>query len=208
MTQERGIGTGLVFGAIGAGALATVIATVIAAKPAKAAPTDEKLDYLIEVLTVLVPLLAEVVEGQSTLMTAIQQWLAAQGIPVAPPTDGIEVTVLTPWEAKAPVEIFNQEVRAVATFDCDKMADWIRGKRIIIKVESSLDQGVLLQVVGNIENSMTLAVNINAALPVAPNGNISVGLAWDDWHPFVSARIIAGVAPITGRLKVEYSIQE
>jgi len=55
---------------------------------------------------------------------------------------------------------------------------------------------------------MQLATNVNAALPVAANGNISVGLAWDDWQPFVGARIIVGAAPTTGRLKVEYSIQE
>ncbi|MBA7468422.1 hypothetical protein ES707_03672 [subsurface metagenome] len=204
MVQERGkTEQALLVGGLGGTALGVVIATLLAAKPAAAAPTDEKLDYLIEVLTTLVPVLAEVTEGQTTLITLLQQWLAAQGI-----EPGVDVSISTPWVAKAPVGIFNQAMRAVGTFDCDRMADYRNGKRILIKVESSLDQGVNIQPVGNIEDSMALAINLGAPLPVAPNGNISVGLAWDDWHPFVGARIIVGVAPTTGRLKVEYSIQE
>ncbi|MBA7665915.1 hypothetical protein ES703_73990 [subsurface metagenome] len=207
-TEDRGVGKGLVFGGLGAAALATTIAAIATSRPVKAAPTDEKLDYLIEVLTALLPLLAEVSERQATLIVLFEQWLAAQGIPGVP-AEGIEVIVSTPWVAQEPVELFDREVReAAVTLDCDKMADYRRGKRIIFKVESSLDQTVHVQIVGNIEDSMTLATNLNAAHPVAPNGNITVGLAWDDWHPFVGARIIVGAAPTTGRLKVEYSIQE
>lgn len=203
MVQENKSATALIIGGGVGTALGITLAAIIAAKPAAGAPPEEKLDYLIEVLTALTPVLAEVAEGQSTLITAFQLWLAAQGV-----EPGVEVTISTPWIAKAPETIFNQEVRAVGTVDCDRMADYRRGKRILIKVESSLDQAVNIQVVGNIEDSMGLATNLNAALPVAANGNITIGLAWDDWHPFVGARIIIGVAPTTGRLKVEYSIQE
>ncbi|MBA7715279.1 hypothetical protein ES703_124320 [subsurface metagenome] len=196
--------TGLIVGAIGGTALGVALATLLAAKPAEAATPDEKLNYLIELLTALIPVLAEVAEGQAALNQSLQQWLAAQGI-----EPGVEVSVSTPWFAQEPVEIFDREVRETAiTLDCDKMANWTKGKRMVFKVESSLDQAVNFQVVGNIEDSMQLATNINAALPVAANGNITAGLAWDDWHPFVGARIIVGAAPTTGRLKVEYSIQE
>lgn len=203
MAEEEKAGPALIGGLLGGTALGVTIATLLASRPAEAAPPDEKLNYLIEVMTALTSVLAEVAEGQSALITAMQQWLAAQGI-----EPGVEVTVLTPWIGQHPEEIFNQAVRAIGTFDCDRMANLIRGKRILFKVESSLDQGVQIQIVGNIEDSMVLATNINGALPVTPNGNISVGLAWDDWHPFVGARIIVGVAPTTGRLKVGYSIQE
>ena len=202
--EEKGVGTGIIVGALGGSALTAAIATLLAARPAAAAPTDEKLDYLIELLTALIPVLAEVAEGQTSLIVLFEQWLAAQGI-----EPGVEVSVSTPWVAQEPVEIFDRAVRETAvTLDCDKMADYRRGKRILFKVESSLDQAVNVQIVGNIADTMTLATNINAALPVAANGNITVGLAWDDWHPFVSARIIVGAAPTTGRLKVEYCIQE
>ena len=204
--QKTGAGVGIVVGGIGGTALGIAVATLLAAKPARAAPTDEKLEFLIDVLATLVPLMAEGAERQATLIALFEQWLAAQGIPVE---GAVEVTVQTPWIGTAPTEIFNREVReAAATLDCDRMANYIKGKRILFKVESSLDQGVQIQPVGNIEDSVTLATNIGAALPVAPNGNITVGLAWDDWHPFVGARIIVGAAPTTGRLKVAYSIQE
>lgn len=204
MEKRGSTETGLIVGAIGGTALGVALATLLAAKPAEAAPADEKLNYLIELLTALIPVLAEVAEGQAALNQSLQQWLAAQGI-----EPGVEVSVSTLWEAKEPVVIFDREVReAAVTLDCDKMANWTRGKRLSFKVESSLNQAVNIQVVGNIEDSMTLATDVNAALPVAPNGNISVGLAWDDWHPYIGARIVVGVAPATGRLKVEYSIQE
>jgi len=207
MQEQGNTGKGLLIGAMGGTFLGVALATLLAAKPAAAATPEEKYDYLIEVLTVLMPILAEIAEGQQGLITAMQQWLAAQGI--APVEGAVEVTVSTPWVATEPQEIFNREVREAAiTLDCDRMANYIKGKRILFKVESSLDQGVQIQPVGNIEDSMTLATNIGAALPVAANGNITVGLAWDDWHPFVGVRIIIGAAPTTGRLKVEYSIQE
>ena len=57
--RERGTAAGLVVGGIGGATLASVIAVLVAARPARAAPTDEKLDYLIEVLTTLIPVLAQ-----------------------------------------------------------------------------------------------------------------------------------------------------
>jgi len=202
--EQRREAIGLLVAGAGGTALGVALATILAAKPAEAAPADEKLNYLIDLLTALIPVLAEVAEGQATLNQSFQQWLALQGI-----EPGVEVSVSTPWVAQEPVEIFAREVReAAVTIDCDKMLDYRRGKRLLFKVESSLDQAVNFQLVGNIVDDMGLATNINAALAVAANGNISVGLAWDDWHPFVGARVIVGAAPTTGRLKVEYSIQE
>lgn len=203
MAEERGRGTGFLVGGVGGTVLGTVIGLLIASKPAEAATPEEKLAYLIELMTALIPVLADVATNQTTLIQLLQQWLAAQGI-----EPGAEVSVLTPWVAQEPVEIFYQEVRSIGTFNCDRMADYRRGKRILIKVESSLDQIVQIQVVGNIEDSMALATNMNGVFNVAANGNISIGVAWDDWHPFLGVRVIAAVAPLTGRLKVAYSIQE
>ncbi|GAI42292.1 unnamed protein product, partial [marine sediment metagenome] len=136
--EERGVATGLVVGGVGGAALATLIATLLAAKPVKAAPLDEKLDFLIEALTTLVPVLAEVAEGQAELITAMQQWLAAQGIPVTP-AEGVEVTVRTDWIAKEPEQIFSSAIRAAGTFYSDRMVNWTKGKRIVFKAESSLN---------------------------------------------------------------------
>ena len=207
MVQEQGerdTATGIVVGAIGGGALAAAIATLLAARPARAAPTDEKLDYLIEVLTALVPVLAEVAESNASLIALLQQLLAAQGIA---PGDGIE-GLLTPWVAKEPEQIFSQSIRSAGTFYSDKMVNYTKGKRILFKVESSLNQAVNIQLIGNISDDKNLATDINGVLPCSANGNISAGLAWDDWHPYVGVKITVPVAPTAGLLTISAVVQE
>jgi len=201
--EERGLGTGLVVGGIGGATLASVIAILIAARPARAAPLDEKLDYLIEVLTTLVPVLAEVAQGQAELITVMQQWLAAQGI-----EPGVEFTIRTDWVAKVPEQVYSHAIRAAGTFYTDKMVNWTKGKRIMFKAESSLNQAVNLQVIGNIVDDRERATDIGPALPLAANSNLSVGPAWDDWNPFIGIRITAAVAPTAGILTIWAVIQE
>lgn len=200
--ESRDMGA-LVVGGLGGTALGAIVAALVMARPAEAAPPEEKLDYLIEVLTTLVPVLAQVAEGNTQLIESLQQWLAAQGV-----EPGVEVTVKTLWEAKEPEQIFDRAIRSVETFDADKMVDFRNGKRLSLKVESTLDQNVLIQVVGNSAGSYYQAVNIAAPWPCVANGNITIGLAWDDWHPYIGVRVIAAVAPTTGMLKVDAVIQE
>jgi hypothetical protein len=202
--DERDTATGLVFGGIGGTALGLVIATLLAARPARAAPTDEKLDYLIEVLTALVPVLAEVAESNASLIALLQQLLAAQGIA---PGEGIE-GLLTPWVAKEPEQIFSQSIRSAGIFYSDKMVNYTKGKRMLFKVESSLNQAVNIQLIGNISDDKNLATDINGALPCSANGNISAGLAWDDWHPYVGVKITAPIAPTAGILTISAIVQE
>ena len=204
MAERRGLGTGIVVGGVGGATLASIIAILLAAKPAEAAPPDEKVNYLIEALTTLIPVLAEVAEGQAQLVEAVQQWLAAQGI--APP--GVEVAVSAPWVAKDPEEILSQAITTAAIFYSDKMVNWTRGKRLLIKVESSLDRDCDIQVIGNIADTRELAVDVGDLLPCAANGNISAGLAFDDWHPYIGVRIITAIAPTAGILTITAIIQE
>jgi len=192
-----------VVGGIGGAALAATIAMLIAARPAAAAPPEEKLDYLIEVLTALVPVLAEVSERQAALIELLEQWLATQGI--AP---GVEVSVRTPWVAKEPEQIFSAPIRSAGTFYSDKMVDFRNAKRILFKVESSLNQAVNIQVIGNVQDSKELATDINGVLPCTANGNISVGLAWDDWHPYIGVRITVATDPGAGLLTISAVLQE
>jgi len=202
--KNRGVAAGLVVGGIGGATLASIVSILLAAKPAEAAPPDEKVNYLIEALTTLIPVLAEVAGGQAQLVEAIQQWLAAQGI--APP--GVEVTVSAPWVAKDPEEIFTKAIRTAEVFYSDKMVNWTRGKRLLIKVESSLDRDCDIQVIGNIADTRELAVDVGDLLPCAANGNISAGLAFDDWHPYIGVRIITAIAPTAGILTITATIQE
>jgi len=209
MAQEPrpGIAAGLVIGGLGATAVA-ILATLAATRPVEAAPTDEKLDYLIEVLLAVVPLLAEVSERQVTLIELFEQWLAVQGIVPVPGTVAVEVAVSTPWVAKTPEQIFHQAIRSAGTFYSDKMADWTRGKRLHFKVESSLNQACVIQLIGNKSDNKDLAVNIGGPQALAANGNISIGPAWDDWHPFVGVRITVAVAPTAGILSIWDVVQE
>jgi len=204
-SEERGVGAGVVIGAIGGSAFTAILATLLAAKPAQAAPLDEKLDYLLEVLTTLIAALADLSERQTALTQLLEQWLAAQGVPGVP---GVEVTVVTPWVAREPEQIFSQALRSAGVFYSDRMVNWTEGKRILFKAESSLNQAVTIQVIGNINNDMKLATDINAALPLAANANLSVGLAWDDWHPYVGIKITVGVAPTAGLLTISAIVQE
>lgn len=203
--EERGVGAGVVIGAIGGSAFTAILATLLAAKPAQAAPLDEKLDYLLEVLTTLVAALAELSERQTALTQLLEQWLATQG---APGITTVEVSVRTPWVAKDPEQIFSQALRSAGVFYSDRMVNWTEGKRILFKAESSLNQAVTIQPIGNISDDMRLAVDINGALPLAANANLSVGLAWDDWHPYVGIKITVGVAPTAGLLTISAIVQE
>jgi hypothetical protein len=205
----KGEEKGSVAGALVVGGMATgfgvVLATLLAAKPAEAATPEEKLNYLIDVLTILVPVLAQVAEGQTTLIQQLQQWLAAQGVP---PGEGIEVTVTAPWVAKAPEQIFSQAIRAAGIFYSDKMVNWTRGKRLVIKVESSLDQACQIQLIGNIADTRELATDVGPMLPCAANGNVSAGLAFDNWHPYIGVGITTALAPTAGILTITAVIQE
>ena len=183
----------------GMGALAgTALGMLLAAKPAEAAPPDEKIDYLLQ-------LLEQLAQGNVTIIGLLEQLVAAAGIPGVP---GVEVTVKTPWVAKIPEQIYSHDIRVVGTFYSDKMVDWTKGKRLVFVVQSSLNQACQIQLIGNYVDDMNLAVDINGPWPCAPNSNISIGPAWDDWHPFVGVRITTAVAPTAGILNIWAVIQE
>lgn len=187
---------GMVVGGIGGTVLGMSLGLLLAAKPAEAAPPEDKLKYLTD-------LLEAVAEGQAQLIVAIEQWLAAQGV-----VPGVEVSVKTLWRAKDPEQIYSHAIRVIGTFTSDVMVNWIEGKRILIKVESSLNQALNIQILGNHVDNFDSAVNINAAIPCPANTNISVGLAWDDWHPFIGIRITTAIAPTAGILTIYAVLQE
>lgn len=203
MAEEKETSGPALIAGLGGGLLGATITALLMAKPAAAAPPEDKLDYILECLTLLVPSLAELAESNAQLNVSLQQWLAAQGI-----EPGVEVIVKTAWRAKEPQEIYEQAIRSVGNFETEGMVDFRNAKRIIFKIESSLDQAVNIQPVGNIFDNFTLATNINGAWPCVANGNIHIGLAWDDWMPFVGLRITTAVAPTTGILKIWAVIQE
>lgn len=197
--EEKGSGPALLVSGVGAGLLGAALTALFLGKPAEAAAPEEKLKYLTD-------LLEAVVEGQAQLINLLEQLLAAQG--VVPPGEEVKITVKTPWVAKTPEQLYSNAIRVAGTFDSDRMVDWTEGKRIIIMVQSSLNQACTIQLVGNYVDDMNLAVDINAALACPANSNISIGPAWDDWHPFIGVRITTAVAPTAGILNIFAVIQE
>ncbi|MBA7635394.1 hypothetical protein ES703_42998 [subsurface metagenome] len=119
----------------------------------------------------------------------------------------LKITAVTTWEAREPEEIYRESIRTIGIFHSE-LVNWTKGKRLILKVESTLNQAVQIQPIGNIKNSIDKSVDINSALPCTANGNISVGLAWDDWLPYIGAKITVSTAPASGELKIEAVIQE
>jgi len=185
----------------GAGLILGILAALGLSRPAKAATPEERLDYLIS-------LLEQLLAGQVVIidwLTKINTSLAALGVPGVP---GIEVTVLTPWVAKEPETIYEEPIRAAGTFFSDHMVNWTKGKRLLIKAESSLNQAVQIQAIGNIDDTENLATDIGLPAVCPANGNTSIGMAWGDWQPYIGVRITAAVAPVAGILLVRVVIQE
>jgi len=183
----------------GMGALAgTALGMLLAAKPAEAAPPDEKIDYLLQ-------LLEQLAQGNVTIIGLLEQLVTAAGIPGVP---GVEVTVKAPWVAKTPEQIYSHDIRVVGTFYSDVMVDWTEGKRLLIVVQSSLNQDCQIQLIGNFVDDINLASDIDAPIDVGANENHSVGPAWDDWHPFIGVRITTAVAPTAGILNIWAVLQE
>ena len=112
-----------------------------------------------------------------------------------------------PWIAKAAETLYNAAITTIGTFN-STLVNWSNGKRLVIKVGNTLDQDVLIQVIGNTSNSATGATDIEGPLPCVAGGNITIGLAWDDWHPYIGVRITTAVAPATGSLIVTATVQE
>ena len=181
-----------------------MLGLLLAGKPAEAAPPEAKWDYLVQCQEAIIVLLQQTVDSSATMISLLQQLLAAQGVT----PEGVEVTVQTQWKAKEPEVIFDRAITSAATFNADKMVNWTRGKRLIIKVESLLDQDCDIQVVGNIADSYLGATDIPPIATCLAHGNTSIGLAWDDWFPFIGVRITTAVAPTSGLLTISAVVQE
>ena len=161
---------------------------------APAAPPDGRLDAIIA-------LLQQLKATDDAILVALKA-LVLPGVP------GVPGEILTPWKAQEPELIFQQAIRSAGTFISDKMVDFRNGKRLLFKVESSLDQNVTIQLVGNKADGFNQATDIDGPFPCLANGNISIGLAWDDWHPYVGVIITAVVAPTVGILNTWSVMQE
>jgi len=161
--------------------------------------------------------MAQLIERLNRLILLLEAWTGiAPGVPgvpgvpgpPGPPAVAAPVEVTTPWEAKDIEEIYRESIRTAGTFYSPKMVDWTKGKRLVLKVHSTLNQSIQVTAVGNIRNSRTGIVEIGSSLPCAAESDITIGLAWDDWMPYVGVKIVVSTTPTTGVLEVEAVVQQ
>lgn len=111
--------------------------------------------------------------------------------------------------ALAPELLYNAMPGASPVYST--LTDWRGAKRIVLQITSTMDVACSIQVVGNINNATASATDINGAVPLAI-GNVTtqyatVGLAWDDWHPYIGARITCPVLPAAGLVTI-WAVQQ
>jgi len=132
---------------------------------------------------------------------------APAAAPVQVAISTLSAPIATTWKATEPVEIYKASIRGTGVF-VSKNFNWQKGKRLLIWVESTLDQSVQIQPKGNIRDNLPNATEMGPSIPCTSEGNISIGLAWDDWHPFIGVEITISTAPTKGVLKIEVVAQE
>lgn len=136
------------------------------------------------------------------LATILEGW-APGGAP------GVSYEFSAIWEAGDKKTLLVPVAILVAGTTDSEMADFRKGKRLIIKVTSTLDQAITVQPVGNLDNTIVGATNIGLApIPCPAGANIHIGLAWGDWHPYIGVILTHAIAPTLGTVKVEAVVQE
>jgi hypothetical protein len=211
--KAEGIGGWMVVGTGVAAFAGTMLGELLSARPPEGAPESAKLDYAISLVQQFVASQLELISLNKQVLSALKEIRdkpAAELAPVIPETQ-IQVvpvtSVRTPWIAREPEKIFDQTIRNAGVFLSD-FVDFRVGKRLLLKIESSLDQAVQVQVIGDITKSDALSVNIGLAVACPGPGQTSIGLAWDDWHPWVAVRITVLLAPTTGYVRIWQVIQD
>jgi len=116
-------------------------------------------------------------------------------------------TVPPPWRATSPASIFSRQIRAADTYNSTSLIDFRYVRRINLRVVSTLDEPIVIQTVGNYTPSFDGATNINGPLSCLADSVITIGLAWDDWHPYIGVVTTVAVAPTTGTLVISYTLQ-
>lgn len=166
-----------------------------------------KLDRLIAIMEAQVPTTIEVPEG--TTGPTIIRYPALE--PVTNKLEEIKKLIeqqVVTWVAKDPIQIFRQEIRTADTFYGDNLIDWRRGKRFLLHVVSSLNQAASIQLIGNINNAKDNSTDVGGVKSCPANDSIDIVPDWDDWHPFIGAKIVTATAPTSGILLIWGVIQE
>ena len=162
-------------------------------------PSDERIDLLILMLIELNAMTANAVASLSAL-----SGVTPPGVPSLPPGE----IYISRKAAEPQIVVATKAPRTVAAITCDFMADCRGAYRGLLKVESSLDQDVECQLIGNIVNSPIGATTIGVPYTCLINDNISMGWALDLWHPYIGVRLTPAIAPTAGNITAIMQNQE
>lgn len=199
MAERDSARTALIALGVGAGAFGgSYLAELLTRRPPEAAPDTEKLNYIIELMQELIRQDGLILGSLSNIIDALNN--LQPGV--------LPASILTPWVATEPDMIFEQAIRNAGTFFTTKRVDFRHGKRLALRAENTLDQPAILQPIGNFTDSIEQATDINGPIPCAAGGNTSIGLAWDDWQPYIAVRMTVAVAPTMGFLRIWSVMQE
>ena len=112
------------------------------------------------------------------------------------------VTSANPLTAEPEEQLYRENPRATGTF-YSKMFDWKKGARVVMLIHSTLNENIQVQPIGNFREIAPDAVEISSSKACNANSDITIGFAWDDWHPFVGVRLSITTAPTSGELEVK-----
>jgi hypothetical protein len=106
--------------------------------------------------------------------------------------------------------VYSKDIRLIEVNTTPVLDISVR-KRVALKVKSTLDQAVTLQLIGDLDNPMSAPTNIDGSINL-PIGNVTtssaeIGLAPDDWQPFIALQMTTLVAPTVGTITVEIAGQ-
>lgn len=120
------------------------------------------------------------------------------------------------WEAQPPDTLYSATPAGVVTQSA--WFDFSDGKRMLIDVVSTLDVACVIQVIGNITQSIEVparntAKNVDGPFN-CPAGNVAIagldiGIGInDDWHPFIGVLITPAAAPTVGTITITAIMQK
>lgn len=107
-------------------------------------------------------------------------------------------------ETTEPVELYKESPRVAGTVKTMLM-NWTRGKRLAIRIHSTLDQAVTCQVIGGLHNTPNdpRLKSIGGSFTCAAEDDAYATIVEVDWLPFIGVTLTLDSAPTAGDLKIE-----
>lgn len=162
--------------------------------------------------TQILSVLQTILQNEQEILTAIQ---ALTGIQIQVPVSGLPIaSILTPWQAQPEILLLDHvSWRSASAFVGKQMVDMRNQKRLVIKIESSLDVDVSVQLMGDFSDTTAIqisnGVEVGSSVPCAANSTAGIGVGVDgNWYPFLGIQVTPAAAPSQGIITARAITQE